>query len=95
MLFNYTILTAVTSDMEMQAVDKQKMTALHMAASHNEIEIVRMLIGANAMLRCTDEEFATPLHYACMEGGIEIVNLLFEQCEQQDLFPTVPQVCYN
>ena len=76
----------------LQAVDKQKMTALHMAASHNEIEIVRMLIAEKAMLRCTDEEQATPLHYACMEGGVEIVKLLFEQCEMDNLYPTVSQV---
>ena len=68
------------------------MTALHMAASHNEIEIVRMLIAEKAMLRCTDEEQATPLHYACMEGGVEVVKLLFEQCEMDNLYPTVPQV---
>ena len=68
------------------------MTALHMAASHNEVEIVRMLIAQHAELRCTDEEYATPLHYACMEGGIQVVQLLFDQCEQQDVWPSVAQV---
>lgn len=68
------------------------MTALHMAASHNEEEICRMLIEANANLRCCDEESATPLHYACMEGSIRIVKMLFEAGEAQNGWVTVSKV---
>ena len=50
----------------------QKMTPLHLAASHNEVEIVKMLLEAKANIRCVDEDMATPLHYACMEGNIEV-----------------------
>ena len=67
----------------MQAEDKQQMRPLHLAASHNEAEIVSMLIEAGAELRCFDEENGTPLHYACMEGNVKIVNLLFDAAERQ------------
>ena len=48
-----------------QAEDKQGMRALHVAASHNEHEIVAMLLEQNATIDCVDEEQSTPLHYAC------------------------------
>ncbi len=59
------------------------MRALHLAASHNEAEIVSMLIDAGADLRCFDEENGTPLHFACMEGNVKIVMKLFEAAEGQ------------
>ena len=59
------------------------MRALHLAASHNEAEIVTMLIDAGADLRCFDEENGTPLHFACMEGNVKIVMKLFEAAEGQ------------
>ena len=68
------------------------MTALHMAASHDEVEIVKMLIESGANLRCCDEDEATPLHYACMEGSIEVTQLLFAAGEKQDGWVTVSQV---
>ena len=58
------------------------MTALHLAASHDEPEVVRMLISKGANLMCADEESGIPLHYGCMEGSVEIVRMLFEAAEQ-------------
>lgn len=59
------------------------MRALHLAASHNEAEIMSMLIEVGADLRCFDEENGTPLHYACMEGNVKIVKMLFDAAESQ------------
>ena len=62
----------------MQAQDKQGISALHMAASHNQVEIAHMLIDAGANLRCIDNEQSTPLHHACSEGNVELVQSFFE-----------------
>ena len=59
------------------------MTALHLSASHNEVEVCRMLIEKGAELRCVDEENSTPLHYAASEGSDEIVRMLFEAAEKK------------
>ena len=75
-----------------QAVDKQQMTVLHMAASHDEVEVCRMLIERGANLRCCDEDTATPLHYACQEGSVQVVQMLFEAGERQDGWVTVQRV---
>ncbi len=92
MLLGYVISYVTVLFMVYQAVDKQMMTALHMAASHNENEICRMLIEAGANLRCCDEEECTPLHYACMEGSLRVSQMLFEAGEKQDGWVTVSQV---
>ncbi|KAI0226875.1 hypothetical protein LSAT2_022672 [Lamellibrachia satsuma] len=68
---------------DIEAEDKQQMRALHLAASHNEAEIMSMLIEVGADLRCFDEENGTPLHYACMEGNVKIVKMLFDAAESQ------------
>ena len=75
-----------------QAVDKQQMTALHLAASHDEVEVCRMLIERGANLRCCDEEMGTPLHFACMEGSVKVVKMLFEAAEKLDGWVTISQV---
>ena len=62
----------------MQAQDKQGISALHMAAIHNQVEIALMLIDAGANLRCIDNEQSTPLHHACSEGNVELVQSFFE-----------------
>lgn len=66
-----------------EAVDKQQMTALHMAASHTEVEICRMLVEKGAELRCVDEDYATPLHYAAMDGCEKIAEMLLEAAEKK------------
>ena len=68
------------------------MTALHMAATHNSVEITRMLIEAGAQLRCKDNEDLTPLHCAASEGNIEIVQLLFQAGAKQDGWVTISNV---
>lgn len=62
----------------MQAQDKQGISALHVAAIHNQVKIALMLIDAGANLRCIDNEQSTPLHHACSEGNVELVQSFFE-----------------
>ena len=68
------------------------MTALHLAASHDEVEVCRMLIEKGSNLRCCDEEMGTPLHFACMEGSEKVVRMLFEAGEKLDGWVTISQV---
>ena len=68
------------------------MTALHMGASHNQAEIVKMLIDAGANLRCKDEEDSTPLHAAATEGNLRIVRMLFEAGARLDGWVTIQSV---
>ncbi|KAK3103049.1 hypothetical protein FSP39_016076 [Pinctada imbricata] len=72
-----------------QAEDKQGMRALHMAATHNQVEIIELLIESNAELRCKDNEDLTPLHCAAGEGNIIIVQKLFEAAAKQDGWVTI------
>lgn len=68
------------------------MTPLHMAASHRQSAIVKMLINAGAELRCQDDEKTTPLHAACTEGNIDIVKTLFRAAAKQDGWVTIQKV---
>ena len=75
-----------------QAADKQGMTPLHMAASHKQTTIVKMLIMAGVKLRCLDDEKITPLHAACTEGNIDIVKTLFKAAAKLDGWVTIQKV---
>ena len=68
------------------------MTPLHLAASHDEKEVVRMLIEKGANLRCCDEDMGTPLHFACMEGSLDVVNMLFNAAELTDGWVTMSEM---
>ena len=70
------------------------MTALHIAASHNQTEIVKMLIDGGPYLRCKDDEDSTPLHAAAAKGSLKIVRMLFEAGASLDGWVTIQSVCY-
>ena len=59
------------------------MTALHMAATHGHVEIVKKLIETGSDLHCVDNDQMTPLHFACSEGNIEIVRMILREGERQ------------
>ena len=75
-----------------QAVDKQCMTALHLAATHDHKEICHLLIMKGAQLRCIDDDAQTPLHMAATEGNIEVIKMLFEEAERRDTWVTIQHV---
>ncbi|XP_064648007.1 transient receptor potential cation channel subfamily A member 1 homolog isoform X2 [Lineus longissimus] len=80
------------NNIDIEATDKQDMTALHLAATHNQPAVARLLIDMGAQLRCIDEELSTPLHLACMEGSEMIMKMLFEAGEKMDGWVTVSQM---
>ncbi|XP_013406001.1 transient receptor potential cation channel subfamily A member 1 homolog isoform X2 [Lingula anatina] len=77
---------------DIEATDKQQMTALHLAATHSCVEVSQILIEAGANLRCIDDELSTPLHLAAEEGNIKIVRMLFEAGQKKDGWVTLSQM---
>ena len=72
------------------------MTALHMAASHKQTDIVRMLIDNGANLRCKDDEETTPLLAACTEGNVQVVKKLFKAAAKSSGgWVTIQEVCLS
>jgi len=59
------------------------MTALHMAATHGYVQIVKLLIDKGADLHVCDNDLMTPLHFACAEGNTEIVQMILEKGFEQ------------
>ena len=59
------------------------MRALHLAATHKNEEIVKILVSKKAKVRCFDNMGRTPLYYACKEDAIGVAELLIEQAEKQ------------
>lgn len=54
----------------------QCLTPLHIACSHGNIEITKILIDAGSFVNVYDTEGWTPLHCASAEGHVEIIILL-------------------
>ena len=52
------------------------MTALHWAAYHDDVELVKLLVGAGAAVQASNRYGVTPLALACTNGGAVIVELL-------------------
>ena len=75
-----------------QSADKQRMTPLHLAATHDNKECCRLLILKNAELRSADDENSTPLHMAATEGNTDVVRMLLEEAEKRDGWVTIQSV---
>lgn len=69
------------------------MTALHLAATHDNQECFRLLVERGANLKCLDDEFSSPLHMAATEGNIEIIKMMFDEAERRDNWVTIKEVC--
>ena len=72
-----------------QCTDNQGMTALHMAATHGYVQIVKMLIDKGADLHSCDNDLMTPLHFACSEGNTDIVQMILEKGKEDGGIATV------
>ncbi|XP_065649233.1 transient receptor potential cation channel subfamily A member 1 homolog isoform X2 [Hydra vulgaris] len=70
-------------NIEIDAIDRRKMTSLHCAASAGSFSVCRLLLDGGADIFCQGEDDMTPLHLASMEGHLDIVMLLFDYAEKQ------------
>ena len=64
---------------DMNAKDKNGMTALHLAAEENYLEGVKILLQAGTSIDILDNQNRTPLHRGCFGGNIDIVNELIQK----------------
>jgi 26S proteasome non-ATPase regulatory subunit 10 len=65
-------------DAEVNVQSSTGLTALHLAASKDNLDIARKLIAHNASTRLKDKRGQLPLHRAAAVGSLPIVNLLLE-----------------
>jgi ankyrin repeat protein len=72
-------------NVDVNATDIHRQTALQWAAQRNHPEIVRVLLRAGASVNHRCSAGFTPLHDAAREGNIEIVGLLLEAGARVDL----------
>ena len=53
-------------------------TALHVAAKHGRLEVMRLLLSYGASVNSSSVDGMTPLHDACLAGRAECVVLLLD-----------------
>ena len=60
-----------------------KWTAIHVACTHNRVDIVKLLLEYNADVNKQENSGHTALHMACLNGHINCVKLLMAtgQCD--------------
>lgn len=72
---------------DVNAAQKDGMTALHWAASHNDVEIARVLLYAGGTVRATTRLGGyTPLHLASRAGHREVAEMLLEAGADPNVF---------
>ncbi|XP_057774863.1 protein VAPYRIN-LIKE-like [Salvia miltiorrhiza] len=63
-------------DLDLNAVDVQGRTALHIAALNGHVEAIQFLVSVGADVDVTDHEGWTPLHFAAEHGHLDAVERL-------------------
>ncbi len=63
----------------LQITDQYGATALHDAATYNELGVARLLLTRGARIDARDDEGGTPLHNACMRpNNTDMIKLLVD-----------------
>lgn len=60
------------------AIDEEKRSHLHLAAAIGNVEVVKLLIAAGARVNVRDDNFVSPLHRACRNNHDLIVKCLID-----------------
>lgn len=66
-------------DINLNSVNSQGQTALHIAAIHGHVESLQFLVSIGSNTDIADSENWTPLHYAANNGHVEAVEFLLGQ----------------
>lgn len=75
----------IQAEADVNACDDKGKTALHWAASVNNIDAVRLLLRNGANRDAQDHEEATPLFLAAREGSFQAVRVLLEHHANKDI----------
>ena len=67
-----------------QSADNRRLTALHIAAKYNRVEIAEILLDNGVEISPVDETKHSPLHIAAQDGFTEMVRLLLRRCESDE-----------
>ncbi len=67
------------------AKNSMKVTPLHSAVAHNQIEISELLISNGADVNAKQEHNFTPLHGAAQNGNVPLTNLLLRHGAKADV----------
>ncbi|XP_014673121.1 PREDICTED: transient receptor potential cation channel subfamily A member 1 homolog [Priapulus caudatus] len=77
---------------DIEAVDKQESTALHLACVYDHVIVVEALLSAGAKLRALTFDKRTPLHLAAVEGHTLIMQMLLEAGHNTEGWAIVSQM---
>ena len=81
-----TVLQMLNHGADVNVLDGESKTLLHLAAGSGNVEVVRVLIAHEADINARDNRDLTPLHAAASEGHTAIVRLLLNfEAEIDDL----------
>lgn len=70
---------------EIDGRDQEGRSPLHVASSHNNKHLAKVLLEHRASPNATDFQDRTPLHYACFHCNTEMVRLLIDKEAKVDL----------
>ncbi|XP_048471902.1 ankyrin repeat and death domain-containing protein 1A isoform X3 [Rhincodon typus] len=81
------ILEFIMEDLEdiwLDKPDNMQRTALHLAASYGNLEVVEFLIGSGCVHGLKDKEQNTPLHLSARSGHVEVLQKIVETAVDLD-----------
>ncbi|XP_048418967.1 ankyrin repeat and death domain-containing protein 1A isoform X1 [Stegostoma tigrinum] len=81
------ILEFIMEDLEdiwLDKPDNMQQTALHLAASYGNLEVVKFLIGSGCVHGLKDKEQNTPLHLSARSGHVEVLQKIVETAVDLD-----------
>ncbi|KAK4732182.1 hypothetical protein R3W88_025170 [Solanum pinnatisectum] len=64
------------ADIDLNSIDSQGRTPLHIAAIHGHVEVLRFLVSVGSDPDLLDSQGWTPLHFAAQQGHVEAVGFL-------------------
>ncbi|KAL3328653.1 hypothetical protein AABB24_036007 [Solanum stoloniferum] len=64
------------ADMDLNSIDSQGRTPLHIAAIHGHVEVIQFLVSVGSDTDMLDTQGWTPLHFAAHQGHVEAVGVL-------------------
>ncbi len=70
---------AIKDGADVNAMDTEGRTALHLVSGFGMLESLRILLDANALIDVKDKNNNTPLHYASGYGQAETVKILLQR----------------